>query len=97
MAADHNSNQCLEKHWAYWFWKRPYIYIYACFHPVFGKALGILKDFAFASFGKRASRWFWKRLLAGGFGKDNLQVVLEKTTFRWFWKRLPSGSKPLYS
>ena len=31
---------------------------------------------------KTTSRWFWKRQPSGGFGKDYLQVVLEKTTFR---------------
>ena len=63
MAAGHN-NQCLEKHWACLVLEKA-IYIYACFHAVFGKALGILEDYAFASFWKRASC-----ASASGFGKD---------------------------
>ena len=71
MAADHNTNQCLEKHWACLVLEKAiYIYIYACFHPVCGKALGMFgfgKDHAFASFWKRASC-----VSASGFGKDYL-------------------------
>ena len=55
------ADQCLEKHWA-------------CLVLELVLEKDWLCEEGPGGFGKTTSRWFWKRLLAGGFGKDYLQA-----------------------